>query len=71
MFPHIRYCINVWGSCTSTQRKKVVDFGARVVTGPGRREHVTPALSELSWESVDGMVLRASDLTVDTPSADL
>ena len=66
VFPHIRYCISVWGSCTTTQKKrvqKVINFGARIVTGLGRREHVTPVLSELGWECVDDMV-RSSDLAV-------
>ena len=66
IFPHIRYCICVWGSCCKTQQKriqKVINFGARIVSGLGRREHVTPVLRELGWECVSDMV-RASDLAV-------
>ena len=66
VFPHIRYCISVWGSCCVSQKKriqKVINFGARVVSGLNRREHVTPVLNELGWESVDDMV-RVSDLAV-------
>ena len=66
VFPHIRYCISVWGSCCISQQKriqKVVNFGARIVSGLSRREHVTPVLRELGWECVGEMV-RASDLAV-------
>ena len=44
--PHVRYCVTVWGSNTAEQKKRVqraINFGARIVTGLGRREHVTPA----------------------------
>ena len=66
IFPHIRYCICVWGSCCKTQQKriqKVINFGARIVSGLSRREHVTPVLCELGWECVSDMV-RASDLAM-------
>jgi len=60
VFPHVRYCISVWGSCTATQKnrvQKVINFGARIVTGLGRRDHVTPALLELGWGSVDDRLI--------------
>ena len=66
VFPHIRYCVSVWGGCCMSQKKriqKVINFGARVVSGLGRREHVSPVLSELGWKSVDDLV-RVSDLAV-------
>ena len=56
VLPHVRYCIGVWGSCTAEQKKrvqKVINFGARIVTGLGLREHVTPALRELGWGRVE------------------
>ena len=59
VFPHVRYCMSVWGSCTATQRRrlqKCVNFGARVVTGLGYREHVTEALRELNWSRIEGMI---------------
>ena len=34
VFPHVRYCLSVWGSCTATQRRRVqkaLNFGARIV----------------------------------------
>ena len=36
VFPHIRYCITVWGSCTAAQRRRVqkaINFGVRIVNG--------------------------------------
>ena len=36
--------------------QKVINFGARIVSGLGRREHVTPVLKELGWSTVDEMV---------------
>ena len=59
VFPHIRYCITVWGNCTATQKQRVqkaINFGVRIVTGLGRREHVTPSLRELDWPSVDDVI---------------
>ena len=59
VFPHIRYCITVWGNCTATQKQRVqkaINFGVRIVTGLGRREHVTPSLRELGWPSVDDVI---------------
>ena len=59
VFPHVRYCISVWGSCTAEQRKRVqkaINFGARIVAGLGRREHVRPALQELGWGRVDDLI---------------
>ena len=59
VFPHIRYCITVWGSCTASQKlrvRKAINFGVRIVTGLGRRDHVTPSLRELGWPSVEEMI---------------
>ena len=66
VFPHVRYCISVWGSCSATQKKrvqKVINFGARVISGIGRREHITPVLLELGWGHVDD-VLRENDIAI-------
>ena len=66
VFPHIRYCLTVWGNCSATLRarvQKVINFGARIVYGLGRRDHVTPALKELGWSTVDEMV-RERDIAV-------
>ena len=56
----------VCGEAAACPRKiasKVINFGARVVSGLGRQEHVSPVLSELGWKSVDDLV-RVSDLAV-------
>ena len=60
VFPHIRYCMSVWGNCTATQKRRVqkaINFGARLVFGLGRRDHVTPALRELKWSDVDELLI--------------
>ena len=36
--------------------QKALNFGARIVTGLSRREHVTPALESLGWRRLDGML---------------
>ena len=59
VFPHLRYCMAVWGSCNETQRRrlqKCMNFGARVVTGLGYREHVTGTLRELGWRRIGEMI---------------
>ena len=59
VFPHLRYCVSVWGSCTATQKRrlqKCINFGARIVTGLGYREHVTETLRELGWKRIEEMV---------------
>ena len=59
VFPHLQYCVTVWGSCTVTQRQriqKVINFGVRIVAGLGRRDHVTPALRELGWCRFDEII---------------
>ena len=65
VFPHIRYCMSVWGNCSATQKRrfqKAINFGARIVTGLSRRDHITPALRELKWLDVEGM-LRGCDIS--------
>ena len=67
VFPHLRYCVNVWGSCTANQKQrvqKVINFGVRIVTGLGRRDHVTPALRELGWCKVDELITERDIATV-------
>ena len=59
VFPHIRYCLSVWGSCTVTQKRRIqkaINFGARIVSGLRRRDHVTAALRELGWPTVDELI---------------
>ena len=59
VFPHIRYCLTVWGNCSVSLKacvQKVINFGARIVSGLGRRDHVTPVLRELGWGTVNEML---------------
>ena len=41
----------------------MLNFGARVVSGLSRRDHVTPVLNELGWKCVDDLI-RDSDVAV-------
>ena len=36
--------------------RKAINFGVRIVTGLGRREHVTPSLRDLGWLSIEEMI---------------
>ena len=67
VFPRIRYCITVWGSCTATQRQRVqkaINFGVRIVTGLSRRDHVTPSLRELDWSTINEFITERGIATV-------
>ena len=50
----LRYCVSVFckASCETRVRiKKLVSFGARIVSGRGRREHISDAVRSLGWFS--------------------
>ena len=67
VFPHILYCISVWGGTTKKQLarvKKVINFAARIVTGTRRRERVGPALESLGWAQVEDLVRERDCLKV-------
>ena len=67
MFPHIQYCMCVWGSCTATQRRrlqKCINFAARVVSGLGYREHISGTLRELGWSDVGDMLQKRDMMTM-------
>ena len=67
VFPHILYCITVWGGCTKLQMhrvQKVMNHAARIVTCSRRRDHVTPLLDMLDWQSVDSLILERDILTI-------
>ena len=64
VFPHILYCISVWGGTTKNQLiriQKLINFSARIVTGVRRRERIGPALASLGWPRVERLV-RERDL---------
>ena len=59
VFPHIRYCLTVWGGCSASLKarvQKAINFGARIVSGLSRRDHVTPTLRELGWSTIEEMI---------------
>ena len=61
VFPHIQYCLSVWGGAAKCQMQRVqktMNFAARLVTGVRRSEHISPALESLGWERVDVMLRR-------------
>ena len=64
VFPHIRYCLTVWGNCSASLKARVqkdINFGARIVSGLAKHDHVTPVLKELEWNTVNEM-LRERDI---------
>ena len=65
VFPHIQYCLSVWGGAAKYQLKRVqktINFAARLVTGARRADHISPALQDLGWERIEELV-RRHDLT--------
>ena len=61
VFPHISYCLSVWGGaskCCLSRVQKCVNFAARLVTGVRRCDHISPSLASLGWEAVERMVAR-------------
>ena len=67
VFPHIVYCLSVWGGaaqCHLSRVQKVINFAARLVTGVRRSEHISPALKSLGWPDIGEMVRRRDCLKV-------
>ena len=67
VFPHIIYCISVWGGTTKKQLariQKIINFSARVVTGARCRERIGPALETLGWSRVEQLVRERDVLKV-------
>ena len=67
VFPHLQYCMCVWGSCSATQKRrlqKCINFAARVVSGLGYRQHVSGTLRELGWSDVGNMLRKRDMLTM-------
>ena len=60
VFPHVRYCLSVWGNCTTTQQRRVqkaLNFASRIVTNSGRYDQVTPIFLQLNWLKFPKMIL--------------
>ena len=48
----VRYCLSIYGSCGTTQVRKIqkiINFCARVVTGRRRSDHISDAIRILGW----------------------
>ena len=55
----VRYCLSIYGSCGTTQVKrvqKIINFCARVVTGRRRSEHVSDAVKLLGWLTAQHLI---------------
>ena len=54
----IRYCISVYGVCGVTQRARVqrlLNFGARVISGRRKYDHISDVMKALQWLSAENM----------------
>ena len=54
----VRYAISVYGVCGVTQMgrlQKMLNFGARVVSGRRRFDHISDVMRELRWLSAENM----------------
>ena len=56
----IIYCLSVYGSCNSTQMKrlqKLLNFAARVISGRRKFDHVSDVITRLDWLTAENMYL--------------
>ena len=59
VFPHITYCLCVWGGTTKIQLHKIqktINFAARIITGNKKHNSISPALNSLGWPRIEVMV---------------
>ena len=69
VFPHIIYCLTVWGCAAKTQLsriQKLINFAARVVTGARRQDRISPALQALGWERLERLIVNRDLVKVHT-----
>ena len=67
VFPHILYCVSVWGGCNETQRhriQKIINHAAQIISGSTRRAHVTPLLAQLKWQNFPSLIRERDIVTV-------
>ena len=61
VFPHILYCLCVWGGAAKGQMhkiQKIINFSARIVAGIKKNEHITRTLNSLGWPRIEALVAR-------------
>ena len=59
VFPHITYCLSVWGgaaACHLHRVQKLINFAARIVTDARKFDRVSSVLEELGWRKIEEMV---------------
>ena len=58
VFSLIQYCLPIYGSCKKESRRRmqsVVNFGARVISGRRKRDHISDVTRELKWLPVSDL----------------
>ena len=56
----VRYCISLYGTCTGTELdrvQKLLKFGARVISGRRKHDHISDVLRELNWLDARSLVM--------------
>ena len=67
VFPHILYCLSVWGGaaqCHLHKVQKVINFGARIVSGARAYDHISPTVKALGWRSVGDLITHRDSIAV-------
>ena len=67
VFPHIMYCLCVWGGTAKSQLlkvKKIINFAARIVTGLKKNEHITQALDSVGFPNIETLVAQRDAIKV-------
>ena len=55
----VRYCVSIYGSCNQTQAlriQKIINFGARVVSGRRKTDHVSDVIRDLRWLNAQQLI---------------
>ena len=67
VLPHVGYCLPAWGGATKTQLgrvQKAINFGARIITGTQKKQHITPALRSLGWCKIETKIAERDCLKI-------
>ena len=68
VFPHILYCLTVWGGCGVTQRhriQRIMNHCARIVFCTRKSQSVSPLLKILEWPSVEELISKRDSFFID------